>query len=137
MLLAQPQFRRLAGDQIAMPFKPLKPCACPGCPRLTAGRYCDEHQRTEGAKYYRYGRDPETRKRYDTRWTRIRAAFLREHPLCEECAKAGRMVPAREVHHVKPLSDGGTHDTENLMALCKSCHSAITLAATHRRTPPP
>ena len=25
----------------------------------------------------------------------------------------------------KPLSEGGTHDRSNLIALCKSCHSSI------------
>lgn len=27
-----------------MPRKPKKPCAYPGCPNLTDGRYCPEHQ---------------------------------------------------------------------------------------------
>ena len=26
-----------------MPYKPLKPCAYPGCPKLTSKRYCEEH----------------------------------------------------------------------------------------------
>jgi len=40
--------------------------------------------------------------------------------------KEGRITPAEEVHHVLPLSHGGTHSEDNLMALCKSCHSRIT-----------
>lgn len=31
----------------------------------------------------------------------------------------------RECHHKMPLSEGGTHDRSNLIALCKSCHSTI------------
>ncbi|WP_420838364.1 HNH endonuclease [Allobaculum mucilyticum] len=30
-----------------------------------------------------------------------------------------------QVHHIVPLSQGGTHDENNLMSLCKSCHSRI------------
>lgn len=30
-----------------------------------------------------------------------------------------------EVHHKTPLSMGGSHDRENLIALCKSCHARI------------
>jgi 5-methylcytosine-specific restriction protein A len=30
-----------------------------------------------------------------------------------------------EIHHKLPLSEGGTHDRSNLIALCKSCHSQI------------
>jgi 5-methylcytosine-specific restriction protein A len=48
------------------------------------------------------------------------------HPCCESCGERGRITAAIEVHHVKPLSDGGTHDWSNLMSLCKSCHSEIT-----------
>lgn len=27
-----------------MPYKPKRPCSWPGCPNLTHGRYCEEHQ---------------------------------------------------------------------------------------------
>ena len=39
--------------------------------------------------------------------------------------RSGVMVEV-EVHHIIPLRDGGTNDINNLMALCKSCHSEIT-----------
>jgi DNA polymerase-1 len=42
-------------------------------------------------------------------------------------------TPAQEVHHIKPLADGGTHDERNLMALCTPCHSGITLTANNKR----
>ena len=41
----------------------------------------------------------------------------------EACSE---LTPAQEVHHILPLSRGGTHDDSNLMALCKPCHSEIT-----------
>ena len=93
-----------------MPRKPKRPCSYPGCPRLTDGRYCEEHAKLEAKRYEKYDRD----------------RYISAHPLCEECLKAGRMTPAEEVHHKLPLSQGGTHAESNLMALCKPCHSRIT-----------
>jgi 5-methylcytosine-specific restriction protein A len=87
-----------------MPRKPKRPCSFPGCPELTDGRYCDMHQRQVDAYYNKYERDPQTRKRYDRRWKRIRDRYISEHPLCEECQKYGRLTPAEEVHHIIPLS---------------------------------
>ena len=40
-----------------MPSKPKKPCAYPGCPNLTDGRYCPEHQQKVNSNYEKYGRD--------------------------------------------------------------------------------
>ena len=44
---------------------------------------------------------------------------------CELCFERGIIVPTEEIHHKLPLSEGGTHDRSNLIALCKSCHSTI------------
>ena len=106
-----------------MPYKPKKPCGFPGCPRLTEGRYCEEHQRVINRRYEQYERDPECHKRYGRAWRSIRSSYISEHPLCEECLKVKRITKAEEVHHIKPLSEGGTNDKANLIALCKSCHS--------------
>lgn len=43
------------------------------------------------------------------------------------CKREGHYTDATEVHHIKPLSEGGTNDLNNLMPLCKSCHSRITM----------
>ena len=116
-----------------MPYKPNHPCAYPGCPALVAGRFCEAHAQADARAYTRYRRDPETDRRYGRAWRRIRVAYIAAHPLCEECQRAGRLTPAREVHHILPLSQGGDHSLDNLMALCKSCHSGITLAANNRQ----
>ena len=62
---------------------------------------------------------------YGRAWKRIRDRYIQEHPLCELCQQEGRLTPAEEVHHKKPLAEGGTHARDNLVALCKSCHARI------------
>ncbi len=109
-----------------MPRKPKKPCRFPGCPRLTDGQYCEEHQRLMNERYNKYERPYDTSVRYGGGWRKIRNRYIKAHPLCEECLAAGRVTAATEVHHKLPLGKGGTHDDANLMSLCKSCHSRIT-----------
>lgn len=108
-----------------MPRKPKRPCSHPGCPNLTDGRYCPEHEKEENKRYERYDRDPATKRRYGRAWKRIRDSYAAAHPLCEQCLKDGRYVATEEIHHKLPLSQGGTHDRNNLIALCKSCHAKI------------
>ena len=109
-----------------MPYKPARPCSHPGCPNLTHGRFCEEHQKEENQRYERYGRDPDTRKKYKGKWPAIRKRYVTAHPYCEICfERYHRFTPVEHVHHIKPLSEGGTNDDENLMSLCLSCHSRI------------
>lgn len=108
-----------------MPRKPKRPCSFPGCPRLTDGRFCEEHAKQENRRYEKYDRSPEVKKRYGRVWKRIRDRYVSRHPLCELCQSKGILVPAEEVHHKVPLSEGGTHDEDNLISLCKSCHARI------------
>jgi 5-methylcytosine-specific restriction protein A len=103
----------------------MKPCAYPGCPNLTQGRYCEEHAKAEAKRYNKHERDPESGKRYGRAWKQLRAAFLAANPLCEMCKQDGRLTPATLVHHKQKLTCGGTNDAENLMALCGECHSRL------------
>jgi len=59
-----------------MPFKPLHPCAQPGCPALTNKRYCPKHQHEVDAYYNKNLRDPAERQRYGAEWRRIQANNL-------------------------------------------------------------
>ena len=110
-----------------MPRKPKHPCSYPGCPELVESgeRFCEKHAREEAKRYERYDRDPKTRRRYGRAWKRIRDSYAAAHPLCEQCLKEGRYTQTEEIHHIKPLSEGGTHARSNLMALCKECHARI------------
>lgn len=112
-------------EVLRMPFKPKRPCSYPGCPKLTHGRFCEEHEKLEAKRYEENDRDPAVKRRYGRAWKRIRDSYVKEHPFCEECFKRGVLVPVDEVHHIKPLAEGGTHDRENLISLCSSCHSTI------------
>ena len=66
-----------------MPRKPKRPCSYPGCPKLTDGRFCEEHQKLENQRYEKYDRDPAAKRRYGRAWKRIRDRYMNVHPLCE------------------------------------------------------
>ena len=111
---------------ITIPRKPRSPCRFSGCAELTETPYCKKHYKVMNKLYDLYQRDPESKKRYGTKWRKIRNAFVKNHPICELCERKNILIPTEEVHHVIPLSKGGSNDEENLMALCKSYHSRIT-----------
>ena len=108
-----------------MPRKPKRPCSYPGCPNLTDGQYCKEHEAVARRQYNKYERAPDINKKYGRAWKRIRDRYAAPHPLSEMCLKEGRMTPVDEVHHIVPISRGGTHARDNLMSLCRSCHAKI------------
>ena len=108
-----------------MPRKPKQPCAFPGCPKLSDGRYCEEHRKIVQKNYDRYQRNPDVCKMYKGKWRKIRNEYVKEHPFCEKCFEQGKLVSADEIHHIVPLSRGGTHDRSNLISLCRSCHNKI------------
>ena len=108
-----------------MPFKPVKPCAYRGCPNLTKERYCDFHAKSDMREYNKYRRDPESNKRYGRSWKKIQAAYLSANPLCDICKNEGKFASAAMAHHKRKLTDGGTNEYDNLMALCNSCHARL------------
>ena len=127
-------FTQKAMVSLLMPIAPKKPCRYPGCPRLTESTYCEEHAALARREYDRYERAPDVHRKYGRAWKRIRDRYAREHPYCERCFKEGRMTPMEEVHHILPVSRGGTHDSQNLMSLCRSCHNKIHIEMGDRHT---
>lgn len=67
------------------------------------------------------------RRGYGRAWRAIRAAFLRDHPLCA-CG-----APATEADHIVSLRRGGSNSRANLQALCKPCHTRKTVAVDQAR----
>jgi predicted kinase len=64
----------------------------------------------------------------DRRWRRLRKMYITAHPLCSECLKRGRTVPASEVDHRIPRRDRPdlAFEWDNLDGLCKTHHSIKT-----------
>ena len=60
----------------------------------------------------------------NSRWQRLRAFYLSEHPLCEDCFGKGIVKEAIDVHHVLSFTTdiNLAYDYANLRALCKECH---------------
>ena len=120
-----------------MPRSAPTPCRHPACALvLDKPGYCEQHR----PKVHRdYGR---ARRAFDTelglyqsaRWREVRAAFLREHPLCVACKATDRVVAAKVADHIRPLKDGGERfDWVNLQGLCVSCHNRKTARETAGR----
>ena len=45
-----------------MPRKPKRPCSYPGCPNLTDGQYCKEHEAAARRQYNKYERSADVNK---------------------------------------------------------------------------
>jgi 5-methylcytosine-specific restriction enzyme A len=78
---------------------------------------------------YNERRGSSTKRGYDYRWQRLRDYILKKRPCCELCDERNIIKAGEEVHHKIPLSQGGTHAEDNLLVLCKSCHSRLTAKA--------
>ena len=108
-----------------MPRKPRKMCSYPGCPELTYSRYCVEHNNLRMKEYNSNQRDKACSKRYTGEWLTIRKNYIAEHPYCEECLKWGKFKDVEHVHHIKPLSEGGSNEANNLKSLCLYHHNQL------------
>jgi 5-methylcytosine-specific restriction protein A len=103
-----------------MPTRALRACARPGCAETTAERYCPRHRPADD-------RANSAARGYGGHWRKLRLFVLAREPLCRRCLARGRTVAATDVDHIKPRADGGSDATENLQALCHSCHSQKTV----------
>lgn len=64
-------------------------------------------------------------------WQNIRdTAIRRDNYLCVDCWKQGKLTPAAEAHHIIELTQDNINDPtislnlDNLVSLCRDCHSA-------------
>lgn len=110
-----------------MPNKPLKPCNYPMCPELTGDKYCAKHRKQNRRSHDRQ-RGTAAQRGYNYRWQKARELFLQQHPLCVECLKEGRPVPAVVVDHIQPHKgdDKLFWDRKNWQALCVRHHNRKT-----------
>ena len=114
-------------EVIAMPRRPKKPCAAPGCPELIkpGQTYCTKHRR-ETYKRYDEQRGTASQRGYGSRWARYARIFKRAHPLCRACELEGRVTPTHVVDHIEPIEgpdDPLFWDPSNHQSLCERCHN--------------
>lgn len=95
------------------------------------------HQsRHQAAKPKRIDRRASAAERgYAHGWPKLRAAYVAQHPLCEDCLARGRTVIVDEVDHVIPIN--GLDDPlrllwENLRSRCRPCHAVKTARCDER-----
>jgi len=60
---------------------------------------------------------------YPANWSEIRRRVLDRDG--HKCANCGRSDLELHVHHIVPLSRGGTSNPSNLKTLCEGCHKLI------------
>lgn len=78
-------------------------------------------------------REGATERTRGGRWARMRAKWLRAHPLCCMCQAEGYVTAADEVDHVVPLWEGGKDDPSNFQSLCRPHHKAKSAEEAKRR----
>lgn len=69
---------------------------------------------------------------HTSEWERVRqAAWARDHGLCVECRKRGRVTAAEIVHHIDELTPanvgdpGKAYGIDNLECVCRECHATL------------
>lgn len=97
-----------------MPKKPPLPCREYGCPNdAKKDGYCSEHWQPRSKKYPK-----KTDPIYSGHWQKVRAAYLRQYPICNRCEHSATIV-----HHIEEIENGGDpYNWDNLESLCRDCH---------------
>ncbi len=123
-----------------------KICAAAGCEDLALDglSHCEFHEarRSERLKERRAQaqRSPEAlagRQLYsDPRWQRRSRGYLRDNPLCVDCAELGVVEAATDVDHIVPHRGDPVlfWDRNNLQSLCHPCHSRKTAREVFHRS---
>jgi len=109
-------------QELMSPHSLPTPCRHPGCSALSRSPRCEEHE-AQRQRCYDQERGSAAKRGYGSKWRKLRARFLRVHPICME---PGCSEEATEVDHIVPRAHGGADAWDNLQALCKSHHSQKT-----------
>lgn len=75
-------------------------------------------------------KSPSSDRGYGSAWRKLRDQVMRRDGgicQCQECKQAKRIRLAHEVDHIKPKSQGGTDELDNLQAINRDCHKRKTL----------
>jgi 5-methylcytosine-specific restriction protein A len=119
-----------------MAQRALRPCKHCGCTALTRDKsgYCEAHKaeaderKREAWRASDQHRGSARERGYTKQWEKVRAMKLSRDPLCEDCEREGRYIPAKEVHHIIKVSVRPDLRLvmDNLMSLCTHHHSIRT-----------
>jgi len=107
---------------------PSRPCRKAGCGCLCKDGtgYCDAHKAL-AIGWTRTTTTSRHERGYGTAWTVARKqAMRRDKALCQPCKSLGRYIPASEVDHIVPKSQGGGDELSNLQCICNACHKVKT-----------
>lgn len=120
----------------------LKLCSHAGCPEVVpfGTVRCAGHEARHAvqAKERDRQRGTASQRGYGAAWSAFSRRWRAEHPLCEECKRQGRIVPAECVDHRVRWQSGATeaererlkYSPDNLESLCNSppweCHRRKT-----------
>ena len=81
--------------------------------------------------YPKNDNNSENQKIYNSKlWKKLRLYYIKQHPLCVECLKEGKIKLGEEIDHIKDISSGKDYDEklalaldiDNLQTLCKTHH---------------
>lgn len=118
-----------------MPYAAAKGCTKPGCSGLIRNGVCTGcgPQRQKRDRTHDNNRGTAHQRGYGSNWQKLRRMHLAREPLCYDCKNnggynmgGGVLTVATEVHHIIAKRDGGDNSFDNLMSLCKTCHSKRT-----------
>lgn len=98
--------------------------------------HCEHHEELRQAKLKSRRAKAQTspaaiagRKLYaDKQWVKVSKSYLRDNPLCVDCAELGAIETATDVDHITPHKGDRKlfWDRKNWQALCHRCHSRKT-----------
>lgn len=102
--------------------KPPRLCSCGAI--VPAGQLCACQVELKRARGHRHDqkRPSSTERGYDSEWRKLRAEFMRLHPLCAFCDR-----PAEHVDHIRRHRGIKSLllNWNNLQSLCAHCHNSV------------
>ena len=110
-----------------MPTRPKSLCRKPGCVQaISSPGFCEKHIKNSDG-WSQTNRASPSARGYDWKWRKTRGRILeRDSGLCQLCLEQGLLIPASEVDHIVSRANGGNDDSDNLQAICRSCHKKKT-----------
>lgn len=89
-------------------------------------------KRKTRSKHYRKDVQPYNFMYQRKVWKQLRKEHLQQYPLCADCLKENKSIPATDVDHIERHEGnwGLFLDSDNLQSLCKKHHSMKTYRET-------